>query len=81
MAQQITTVTDLFGCDSSWSEEEIGSVEELGWYALAEFNGKWYILEQTSDGSKYTWPYDTEEKARIGWAIIEQDYELFYASE
>jgi hypothetical protein len=61
--------------------DEIGSVDELGWYGLVERDGRWYIVEEDNYGFFDAEEFGSESEARARWREIEKAYEEFDSGE
>lgn len=60
-------------------DEEIGSVDELGWYAIfraIDSTGKTVIVHEDSQGFVDAEEYTTEQ-GETAWYDIEREYETF----
>jgi RIO-like serine/threonine protein kinase len=68
------------GCD-----DEVGSVQDLGWYGLLIGTGlqcaPHAIVCENIDGFFNFQDYDTEEEARRAWDDVLADYEDYYEQE
>jgi hypothetical protein len=67
-------------------DEEMGSVDELGWWG--KFSGKikgkgpfHIIVREDSQGFVYGEFYDTKKELESTWARFEREYEQFYADQ
>ncbi len=63
-------------------DDQIGSVDELGWFGRARHEGRpgGYFLHQTSDGSRDAHEVGTDEEYEQAWERIEthhQDYDAY----
>lgn len=69
--------------DSSWWDKEVGSVDELGWYALVldAPDGKSYILREDNQGFKDEYPFDSADDATIAFKAVDDEYDKFYEAE
>lgn len=68
---------DLFG---EGPNEEIGSVDELGWYGLVKHEDRpgGLILIQDEQGFRHVREAPDDEALTIQWAAIQQEYATFY---
>lgn len=63
----------------SGQDEDIGSVDELGWYGLIlDFEGKSYVVEQDTYGFFGYVEYESADAARTAWKQVEDTYGEFY---
>lgn len=60
--------------DTSWLDAEIGSVDELGWYALM---GR-YILEANMAGFYACEEFLSVDAAKASWEDLEDHYAQYY---
>lgn len=68
----------LYGLSlESQQDDEVGSVQELGWYGL--FNQERAILWETNQGFVYAQDYDNDNALILAWAVVETEYRNFYA--
>lgn len=72
--------------ENNFTDAEIGSVDELGWYG--RFSGKLkgrgpfhVIVSESSDGFVSGEFFDTEKQMMKAWRGIEQEYENFGEGE
>jgi hypothetical protein len=67
----------LFGEQAS---EEVGSVDELGWYGLVRHDGRpgGYVLRQDEQGFRHVWETDSQAELDELWANVGQLYEEFH---
>jgi antirestriction protein len=68
---------DLFG---DGPNEEIGSVDELGWYGLVRHEDRsgGLILIQDEQGFRHVRESPDDEALTVQWAAIQQEYATFY---
>ena len=60
-----------------FTDDEIGSVDELGWYGL--FEAERTILREDSQGFVYAFEYPSERVTRLNWREICKAYENYDA--
>ena len=60
-------------------DEEIGSVDELGWFGL--FEDELVILQEDSQGFVYAHQQANLNQNRLFWAIVENSYRNYYDEE
>lgn len=60
-------------------DEQVGSVDELGWYGLVKHNGRpgGLILTQDEQGFRRVREAATDEALNAQWAAIQAEYETF----
>jgi hypothetical protein len=61
--------------------DEIGSVDELGWYGLVEYKGRWYIVSEDAQGFFDADEFDSEREARKQWEEIVEAYDRYDRGE
>ena len=61
-------------------DEQVGSVDELGWYGLVKHDGQpgGLILRQDEQGFRRVREAPTDDALQVRWAAIQQEYEDFY---
>jgi antirestriction protein len=61
-------------------DEEVGSVDELGWYGLVKHEGRpgGLILIQDEQGFRHVREAPNDAALDVQWAAIQQDYQTFY---
>jgi hypothetical protein len=64
-------------------DEQLGSVDELGWYGMlygkVKGRGPFYVIvKEDSQGFVTAETYETEKEMRRVWGLIERDYEEYY---
>jgi len=66
----------LFGEQAS---EEVGNVDELGWYGLVRHDGRpgGYVLRQDEQGFRHVWETDSQAELDELWANVGQLYDEF----
>jgi hypothetical protein len=66
----------LFGEQPS---EQVGSVDELGWYGLVRHEGRpgGYVLRQDEQGFRHVWETDSQAELDELWANVSHLYEEF----
>jgi antirestriction protein len=65
---------------SETPDEQVGSVEELGWYGLVKHEGRpgGLILATDEQGFRHVRDAHTNEALSAQWAAIQHEYESFY---
>lgn len=73
----VAELDDLFG---QQPDEQIGSVDELGWFGLARHHVRpgGLVLNQNEQGFRGVWITDSAGQLEARWAAIEEDYDRFY---
>jgi hypothetical protein len=57
--------------------EELGDVESFGWYAKVDHDGRWFIVEENSQGFFDYTEYADEQTRENVWSTIEDEYASF----
>lgn len=67
----------LFG---EQSEEEVGSVDELGWFGLVRHDGRpgGLVLSKDEQGFRYVWETDSSAELDERWMAVNEEYSRFY---
>lgn len=60
--------------------EEVGSVDELGWFGLVRHGGRpgGMVLHQDEQGFRHVWETDSQRELEDRWADVNHRYEGFY---
>lgn len=61
-----------------FAERELGSVDELGWYAQVVIDGKTVGLVEDCSGFVYSEVYEYQWRAEQVWTTVENNYDYFY---
>lgn len=61
-------------------EEEVGSVDELGWFGLVRHEGRpgGLVLCQDEQGFRHVFEIDSDQELQQRWSTISGEYERFY---
>lgn len=57
--------------------DDLGDVQDFGWYALVDTEGIWYIVTEDNYGFFQYERYESEASARADWQSIEYDYDKY----
>lgn len=68
----------LRSLDSSYHAKSIGSVDEIGFYALIHGSKYHFVIQETSQGFLYYEVYEDRNLAIEAWKHIEARYEEYY---
>jgi antirestriction protein len=62
-------------------EDEIGSVDELGWFGLLHHEGRpgGMVLHQDQQGFRYAWDADSDEELGQRWSAVSEEYGRFWS--
>lgn len=73
----VPELDDLFGHQP---DEQIGSIDELGWFGLVrrQVRPGGLVLNQDKQGFREVWITDSAGQLQARWAAIEEDYDRFY---
>ena len=73
------TVAELDALFGEQVAEQIGDVQELGWFGLVRHDGRpgGLILSQDEQGFRHVWETDSDAELQQRWAGINEDYEQF----
>lgn len=74
--QAIAHLDDLFG---QQADEEIGDVQELGWFGLVRHEARpgGLVLSQDEQGFQYIWETDSDDELQDRWTAVNDEYERF----